>query len=165
MVYCLYLACWDWLLKAFAHPTLYLALPSVISKQIYMKKILYTFFALLAIAAFHSCDKQVEGATRRVTIDTALASGQVYQLNLAQYGDADDVATILKQGTGYSTSSIANTPGVFAPVYSYAANAIKSVVTDQVVLAVTEGVKATRGGRNCNKASDSTIITLNFTVK
>jgi hypothetical protein len=128
-----------------------------------MKKIVYAVSSLIIAAAMQSCDKHVDAVTKQVTIDTTLASGQLYQLNLAQYGDADDVATIMKQGSSYTTSSITNTTGTFAPIYSYSSSVAKVDLTDQVVLAVTEGGR--NGGRNCGRRSDSTIITLNFTVK
>jgi hypothetical protein len=128
-----------------------------------MKKSIYAISTLLIIAAIQSCHKHVDGITKQVVIDTALASGQVYQLNLAQFGDADDVATIIKQGINYSTSSIANTAGTFAPLYSYSSSAAKVNVTDQVVLAITEGGR--NGNRNCRNHSDSTVITLNFNIK
>ena len=129
-----------------------------------MKKIFYTISSLAVITFFASCDKHMDSvATKHVTIDTALTPGQVYQLPLARYSDADDVATILTQGSNYTVSAITNLPRTFAPVYSYSANAAKVSLTDQVVLAVTEGNR--NGNGNCRKNSDSTIITLNFTVK
>lgn len=132
-----------------------------------MKKIVYAISSLLIFAAVQSCDKHVEDVTKNVAIDTTLTSGQVYQLNLNQYGDADDVATILKQGSNYTVSKITNTAGTFAPVYSYSASTAKANVTDQVVLAVTEGAHGGNNGgnRNGRSRSDSTIITINFTIK
>lgn len=132
-----------------------------------MKKIVYAISSLFIFAVVQSCDKHVENVTKNVAIDTTLTSGQVYQLNLNQYGDADNMATILKHGTNYTVSKITNTAGTFAPVYNYSATTAKTDVTDQVVLAVTEGARGgNRGGSsNCGNRSASTIITINFTVK
>lgn len=130
-----------------------------------MKKIIYTSALLIIILGIQSCDKHMEkGINKSVTIDTTLLSEQVYQLDLGQYGDEDDVATITKQGTAYTVSSITNTPGKFAPVYKYAASTAKFDVTDQVIISITEGSHNNNG--NCrNSHSDSTIVTLNFTIK
>jgi hypothetical protein len=122
-----------------------------------MKK---NFYPLLFIALFsllQSCKKDQNLETKQIVIDTTLASGATYDLNLQPYGDADDVASIVKQAVNYTTSEITNTTGTFAPVYHYSAFT-KTGVTDQVVLSVAEGA-----GRRHH--SDSTVITINFTVK
>lgn len=126
-----------------------------------MKKI---FFVLSCLAAvfFFSCKKQHQDILgRTVTIDTTLASGTMYSLNLAQYGDADDIATIRQQASSFTTSEIVNAATGFAPVYNFSAvGDNKSAINEQVILAITEG------GRNGNRhGCDSTLITINFKVQ
>lgn len=123
-------------------------------------------FALLGIVAtltFFSCSKNNDHLSRSVTIDTTLASGALYQLNLQQYGDADDVATITKQATDFTTSQIANAATGFAPVYNFSASATKNALSEQVVIAITEGNR--NGGNNNHRNCDSTLVTINFKVQ
>lgn len=103
----------------------------------------------------------MDHASKQVVIDTTLASGTEYLLNLQSYGDQDDLANIIKQATSFSTSEIVNAPGTFAPVYHYTSIA-KTSLTDQVVLSITEG---NHGNGNARPHSDSTTITINFTIK
>ena len=126
-----------------------------------MKKILYAVSSLAIITTIQSCEKHMDHTSKQIVIDTTLASGTEYLLDLRPYGDADDVAKITKQATSYTTSEIVNTSGTFAPVYHYSAMA-KTSLTDQVVLSITEGV---RGNGNARPHSDSTTITINFAVK
>ncbi|MGZ3850278.1 MAG: hypothetical protein ACXVKI_14145 [Flavisolibacter sp.] len=126
-----------------------------------MKKIIYSA-ACLAFFALFSCRKahhEILGKT--VTIDTTLASGTTYTLDLKSYGDADDIATIKQQASNFTTSEIVNAAAGFAPVYHFSATGDnKNVLNEQVVLAITEG------GRNGNRhPSDSTLITINFKVQ
>ncbi len=127
-----------------------------------MKRFLFT--ALAASVAAISCYK--DGAhgyhhSRSITIDTTLASGTAYQLNLASYGDADDTAAITTQATYFTTSDIVNSGFGFAPFYRFsAATNAKVSTSEQVVIAVTEG---THGRPHPN--NDSTIITIHFTIQ
>jgi hypothetical protein len=123
----------------------------------FMKKVFYTVLLLTIFSLMQSCNKDHNFETKQIVIDTTLASGATYDLNLQPYGDADDVASIVKQAANYTTSEITNTTGTFAPVYHYSAFT-KTGVTDQVVLSVAEGA----GHRH---HSDSTLITINFTIK
>ncbi|MGZ3912025.1 MAG: hypothetical protein ACXVBR_18205 [Flavisolibacter sp.] len=87
-----------------------------------MKKIIYSA-ACLAFFALFSCRKahhEILGKT--VTIDTTLASGTTYTLDLKSYGDADDIATIKQQASNFTTSEIVNTASGFAPVYHFSAS-------------------------------------------
>jgi hypothetical protein len=127
-----------------------------------MKKIIDSISSLLIIASVASCKKNMEHATKQIVIDTALAAGTGYVLDLKSYGDADDVATITKQATNFSTSEITNTTGVFAPVYHYEAAASKTNVADQVVLSITEG---NHGNGSSRHMGDSTNIIINFLIK
>lgn len=121
-----------------------------------MKSVIYTLGLLSGILMMQSCEKHMNHETKQVAIDTTLASGTEYKLNLQQYGDADDVATITRQGSAFTTSEITNASGAFNPVYHYSAFT-KTGLTDQVVLTVSEG--------NCRRGHESTVITINFTVK
>jgi hypothetical protein len=125
-----------------------------------MKQTLSLLF-LLSLASMISCKKGHDhnDQPKFVTIDTTIANGQEYTLDLKQYGDDDDVATITKQGTQYSVSEVRNSGYGFSPVYHYIGGSIKDVSPDQVVLSVKEG--GDRGGR-CHHSGDSTCITINF---
>ena len=115
----------------------------------------------MTLVLMPSCKKDHEPVSKQYVIDTTLASGVEYQLNLQSYGDEDDVATISKQGVNFNTSEIVNHSGTFAPVYHYSA-VTKGGLTDQVVLSIKEG----NSRNNCNRHNeDSTTITINFTVK
>lgn len=122
-----------------------------------MRKVIYASGLLFSIAMMQSCDKNMEHASKQIAIDTTLASGAEYKLDLQPYGDADDVASITRQGSAFTTSEIVNASGTFAPVYHYAAFT-KTGLTDQVVLTVSEGHEGRGHG-------GSTIITINFTIK
>lgn len=128
-----------------------------------MKRLL--FFGVVASVtslALLSCTKNAHDSRgpRSVTIDTTIASGSTYALDLKQYGDADDVATIKTQATNYTTSEIINAGTGFAPVYHFSAASAKTAATEQVVIAVTEG---NHGQRHAN--CDSTLVTINFTIQ
>lgn len=122
-----------------------------------MRKVFYASGLLMSMAMMQSCDKNMDHASKQITIDTTLASGAEYKLDLQPYGDADDVASITTQGSAFSTSEIVNASGTFAPVYHYTAFT-KTGLTDQVVLTVSEG----HGGRG---HGESTVITIHFTIK
>jgi alpha-tubulin suppressor-like RCC1 family protein len=112
-------------------------------------------FAVLAFA--QSCKKDASGGTiSQVVIDTAIAPGTVYSLNLSTYGNT---AVIKQQATQFSTSQVISSGG--AITYRYSSSSIKAAATDQVVLAVANG----KGGNRGCGASDSTIVTVNFTGK
>jgi len=126
-----------------------------------MKRFLF-FSALASVVVLLSCSKGHDGnhGSRSVTIDTTIASGTQYVLDLKPYGDADDVAAIKTQATNYTISEIINTSVGFSAVYRFSAVAdVKNPATQQVVIAVTEGGNR---GRSC---SDSTLITINFKVQ
>ena len=123
------------------------------------------FYALTCAASilFFSCTKDPHHNDilgKRITIDTALVSGTLYTLDLKPYGDADDVATITKQASTFTTSEIVSSTAGFAPVYHFSANSdIKNPINEQVVLSITEGGNRRRPG------CDSTLITINFKVQ
>ena len=128
-----------------------------------MKKVFYSLSLLSVFTIMQSCDKNMHhpNTSAAIVIDTTLVSNTEYILNLKPYGDADDVATIKKQATTFTTSEIVNNSSQFNPVYHFIANA-KEMGTQQVVLAVTEG---NHGNGSSNYHNDSTLITINFTIK
>ncbi|MDQ2752038.1 MAG: hypothetical protein M3R72_03350 [Bacteroidota bacterium] len=127
-----------------------------------MKRFLFTAFT--ASVALISCYKDAGHGyrdSRNIIIDTTLASGMQYQLNLASYGDADDSAAIRTQATNFATSEIANAGFGFAPIYHFSAAAnAKTSLSEQVVITVTEGAHGQPHPHN-----DSTIITINFKIQ
>jgi hypothetical protein len=126
-----------------------------------MKK--YLAIAVLSLSAFvmlQSCRKEMNQSEiiKEITIDTTLLAGSDYDLNLAPYGDDDNIATIIQQANHFSISQLEELSDVFNPVYHYASQE-KVSGTDQVVLAISKNPNNSR----CNK--DSTIITINFTFR
>ena len=105
-----------------------------------------------------SCSKNNDLKVKQVVIDTSIASGVQYTLNLRPYGNT---ATITKQASSYATSEIIINARLSTLLYQYSSLA-KVAATDQVILGVSSG---SRRSNNCNNNSDSTIITINFTVK
>lgn len=97
--------------------------------------------------------------SQSVTIDTTIAAGSEYVLNLKPYGDADDIAQITKQAINYSTSEIVNSTTGFNPVYHFSASAAdsKSDTVEQIVLSITEPAG--------HPHQDSTFVTINFTIQ
>ena len=126
-----------------------------------MKKLLNTILPVIILLLTQSCKKDHEHVSKHYTIDTILNSGIEYKLNLQPYGDADDTASISRQAVNFTTSEIVNATGMFAPEYHYQIET-KTGLTDQVILAVKEGDH----GNNSNMHhADSTIITINFTIR
>jgi hypothetical protein len=131
----------------------------------FMKQFFFaSLLAGMASVALLSCSKQGDRheGTKYVTIDTTLASGTLYQLDLKPYGDADDIANIKTQATDYTTSEIVNTGSGFSPLYRFSAttDAKTGLLTEQVVIAITEG----NNGRP-HPHNDSTLVTINFKVQ
>ena len=127
-----------------------------------MKKIILTSsFLLMLVVAMQSCMKEVQQSEiiKEITIDTTMQMGTDYQLNLAPYGKEDDIATILEKGNNFSISQLENINDMFTSVYHYA-SALKNSGKDQVVLSISQNPE----GRDVS-SKDSTIITINFTIK
>jgi hypothetical protein len=116
----------------------------------------------IVVASMASCRKNIDHESKQVHIDTVLTSGTEYTFDLKSFGDADDVATIIKQASNFTTSEITNTTTTFAPVYHYAASTSKTDVSDQVILSISEG---NNGQGNCQHHNHSTNITINFLIK
>lgn len=126
-----------------------------------MKRIL----PLLAIAAisFTGCKKEDHGDVKQVSLDISLSKTSTYTLNLNQYGDADDLSTIVTQAGSYVKSEIIRPSGSrgFNDVYTYIPDVnikVNETKTDKVVLKVYE--PQDRG--HCNH--DETDITINFKI-
>lgn len=120
---------------------------------------------LLCIFSLQSCKKNdKEHKTKYITINATLASGEKYSLNLKQYGDDDDVATITKQAIGnFSVSSIDNNFLANNATYQYASNP-KFTANDDVEITVTEGKHNNDNrGQHCNETE--AVITIHFTIK
>lgn len=129
-----------------------------------MKKI-FTFFILLSAisCSLISCKKADHG-TKYVTLDVTLARGADYQLDLRQYGDADDIVSITKQADDYVTSVVINDASTSWYVYKYATATTPKVTStghDTVVLKVSE--PESRG--RCGKHQSETDITIHFTLQ
>jgi hypothetical protein len=127
-----------------------------------MRKLVLPCVVAIACMAITACHKGDHGVHlgQSITIDTTIASGSLYQLNLQPYGDADDVAKIKTQATNYTTSEIINSPAGFSPVYRFSAvTTSKASLTDQVVIAITEGTNGNHPKR------DTTFVTINFKIQ
>ena len=127
-----------------------------------MKKILHTVcLVMMLVIALSSCMKEVHQSEiiREITIDTTIEAGSDFLLNLAPYGKDDDMATLLERGNYFSLSQLENNNDLFTSVYHYASS-LKTSGKDRVVLAISENPDARP---HCSK--DSTIITLNFTIR
>jgi hypothetical protein len=134
-----------------------------------MKQYLRLAIAALLILGLVSACKKSNEEVKYITLNETVAYGAVYNLDLSQYGDADDVATITKQATKSNASAMASTFG-----YSYTAPAvgvgkIASTDKDVVEITLTEG---NRGGPRCGNGSNNrrenverTIITISFTIQ
>lgn len=126
-----------------------------------MKNLLSSLILLVAAAIMlPSCQKDMQqsGIPQKITIDTTLQAGLDYELNLAPYGDEDNIATIIQQANHFSISQLENLSDVFNPIYHYVAQE-KITGIEQVVISISKHPDS----RRCNKGS--TIITINFTIK
>lgn len=137
-----------------------------------MKQILrFTLCSFLMMSLFTACKKSND-EVKYITLNETVAYGAVYNVDLSQYGDADDVATITKQSIKSNASAM-----VGALEYSYTAPAvgvgkIASTDKDVVEITLTEG---NRGGPRCGNGSNGggdrkghderTVITINFTIQ
>lgn len=128
------------------------------------KKFYCLLLAAFSFATLSSCMKEGHGRhgaeSKSITLNVAVNAGENYQLNLRQYGDADDLATITKQAVSYITSAISRSAtGDY--IYTFAKEAGSKTGdsnTEQVILKVYEPQ-----GRCRN--NDETNITINFTIK
>ena len=126
------------------------------------KSLLLLLITLLTSTVFFSCRKMHDkDELKEITLNITLARGTDYTLDLSQYGDADDIASIDTQAAEFDKSEIVYAQNVQKYMYSYTPNATPKFSTagkDKVVLKITEP-----SGR-CNK-KEQTIITINFTLQ
>jgi hypothetical protein len=143
-----------------------------------MKKNLILFVAIFStVILFASCKKENTDEIKNVTINVTINAGETYKLNLSQYGDADDIASIIKQATTFTTSEIAKV-GMIGEYNFMKAGSPKAGGNgnEVVILKVEEANNIPRCG-NGNTSSngsgehhgrkhhlDETNITINFTV-
>ena len=129
-----------------------------------MKNFIITSLCLVFAFSFVSCKKEgrhgEKDEQKSITLNVTVAPGATYQLNVSQYADEDDEASIATQATNYSISEIKREGVVGNYMYKYVPHgSIKTGVTatDKVVLKVAES------DNRCHK--DETDITINFTIK
>ncbi len=124
-------------------------------KYLFKPAVFLSLFILL-----QSCTKESahNSILKEVTIDATILAGTDYELSLAPFGDDDNIATIIQQARHFSVSQLENLSDVFNPVYYYVPNS-KITGMDKVVLAISKNPDCKRFNR------DSTIITINFTIK
>lgn len=126
-----------------------------------MKNLLLSISAsLVVLLGMQSCQKEIlprEERLKEITIDTTIQAGSDYLLNLAPYGNEEDIATILEKGNNYTISTLENETDMFTSVYHYSSS-LKG--TDKVVLSISENTAV----KNI-PCKDSIIIHINFTIK
>jgi len=129
-----------------------------------MKTVLkYLLLIMITGFTFIGCKKE-QNNVKYVTLDVTLARGTNYNLDLRQYGDADDIVSITKQADDYITSEISRDASTSWYIYKYSTAAtpkVSSTGHDTVVLKITEP-----GGRGrCGKHQSETDITIHFTLQ
>lgn len=126
-----------------------------------MKK-LYSIVSvsILVCVVFSSCQKaNLKHENQAITLNVSLTPDQLYKLDLSQYGDADDIASISTQAADFITSEVNfdNSSQKYFYTYTSSLNSKTALSkTEKVVLSVHEPA----GRRHC----DQTIITINFTI-
>ncbi len=127
-----------------------------------MKNLLF-FFSCLMVAAisFNSCMKRHDHEEdKTVVLNVPVSAGQPYQLDLSQYADQDDIASIVTPAS-HSTVSEINLNAAGKYIYTYtAASTLPKVNTgtnDYVVLKVAEP--------ECRRHHEQTTIAILFTIK
>lgn len=125
------------------------------------RKIYLAIITILPVSLLLSCkkDDHFHDGNKTIILNVAVNAGETYQLNLAQYGDADDLAVIIKQASTYSESALdLTTPGNY--LYRFLRTGTTKTGgngTDQVVLKIYER-------ENRCRHHDETNITINFTI-
>ena len=110
---------------------------------------------------FTSCQKEKpENESTAVTLNVTIAATDTYKLDLSQYGDADDLTTIITQATAFNISEINKDNITSKYIYSYSVSPTPKTGfngTDKVILKIYEPA-----GR---KHYDETVITINFIIQ
>ncbi len=145
-----------------------------------MKKFLTLFLAIFStVVLFTSCKKEHGDEIKNVTLDVSINAGEMYKLDLSQYGDADDFATITKQATDFATSKIAKVGTIGEYNFMKAGNPkAGGNGSETVVLKIEEGKGNGRCSGDPTRANhnnagehhgkkhhvEETNITINFTI-
>lgn len=138
------------------------------------RKIFLLCVAAVSIISFSSCKKEGRGRhgdmpdNTPVVLNVVVKSGDVYKLNVSQYGNG--TASITKQALAYSVSEISSDAGTGGLIYKYVttggAKAGKSA-NDQVMLKVTNQSTSSGGCRegSGSMVSSEKIVTINMTLE
>jgi hypothetical protein len=126
-----------------------------------MKKIMLFLVLSIAITAFlTSCEKERndKDAVKNITLNVTVDAGSTYDLDLSAYGDADDIASIIKQAVTYAKSEINLTGGKY--IYSFMKSGTPKAGgngMETVILKLSEPA--------CRRHhKEETNITINFTI-
>ncbi len=112
---------------------------------------------LSTLVLFTSCKKEKADEIKNVTLNVTINAGETYKLDLSQYGDADDIATITKQAADFATSEIVKIGTIWEYDFMRAGNPkAGGNGTETVVLKVAEPAN--------RRHVDETNITINITI-
>jgi hypothetical protein len=128
-----------------------------------MSRKFYLFFIVAAsMLLLSSCrkDRHDRGKSQSVTLDVSIDAGEMYQLDLRQYGEVGSQASITSQTSTHTVSEITRN-GSGNLVYQFLKAGSPKVGgngTDQVQLKIT-------GTEDRCRRVDETKITINFTIR
>jgi hypothetical protein len=123
-----------------------------------MKTILRsTLFLLTLFALMQSCQKEAlhREFVKELIIDTTIAAGTHYYLDLTPYGDEGDLATVTVPGNYFSVSRLEDVTDMFTYIYHYSPVNNSSDTKDRVTISI----------KRYSPEQDSTVIHINFTIK
>jgi hypothetical protein len=123
-----------------------------------MKTILRsTIFLLALFILMQSCQKELvhREFVKQLTIDTTIAAGTHYYLDLTPYGDEGDEATVTVPGNYFSVSRLEDVTDMFTYIYHYSPADKLSDTKDRVTIFI----------KRYSPEQDSTVIHINFTIK
>jgi hypothetical protein len=101
--------------------------------------------------------------TKFVTLTPTIKSGTVYTLDISQYGDADDIASISKQAASFNKSEISVSSG--RNVYTFQ-DVIKTNGMEDVQITLVEPARGgiTGGPGGCFGGGTEAVIDIHFTI-
>ena len=104
-----------------------------------------------------SCQKEAvhKEYIKDLTIDTTIAAGTHFYLDLTPYGDEGDEATIANPGNYFSVSRLEDVTDMFTYIYHYSPANNLSDTKDRVTISI----------KRYSSEEDSTVIHINFTIK
>ena len=124
------------------------------------KKFSYMAIYFLIVCGLSSCEKsRGKDEIKNVTLNVTINAGSIYQLDLRQYGDPDDIVSITTQALNFSTSEIVKDTYLGKYTYTFMRAALTKTLnngTDKVIIKVAEP-----SGR---RHHEETNITVNFTI-